>query len=339
MNQVDIKVAMEERYSDSDITRQNSIIVPIHVLYDTYNNGEQSHIIYFPGGNIQGSHVIIPKMHYHDYIEFMFILDGEINQKIESSSYRYQKGDICLLNRSVRHCEIINDNTDCKVAYLCVSCDYLKSALKNNVLYDWGQKHEYVGSVLYHFLQASVNEQGNPRREYYDITPTMRSESYSEIIRILESISKELRNQVSGSNQRIQSEILQLIYIMEQPQNYHISHRQLDSSTEEFIMSRVINYLSERHGRVSWEEISQRMNYSASYVNQIVKKHTGKSMLQLGKEYCLEEAKRLLRETDMSILGIISKLEYKNSSYFYKLFFEQTGMSPREYRDAHSVSD
>lgn len=335
MNPKDIKDAMEERYTDSDITRQNSILVPIHVLFDSYESDKQSHTVFYPGGSNHGSHNIVPKMHHHDYIEFMFILEGEIEQKIENSSFLYQKGDICLLNRSVRHYEIPRAATTCKIAYLCISCDYLKSVFNSNIVYGGEKANKYSGGEIYQFLQLSIFEQEAPLREYYDISPTIVSKSHQQVVNILDNISIELKNQLSGSYQAVQSGVARLIYLVEEPENYYISHRQLDSSTEDFIVSRVVNYLSERHGRVSWDELSNRLNYSAAYVNQIVKKHTGKSVLQLGKEYCLEEAKRLLRETDMSIMGVIHELDYKNSSYFYKLFFEQTGMTPRDYRESH----
>lgn len=326
---------LEEIYSDSDITRQNSLIVPLHLEFVSLKNMLQHREIYMPGMRNMSDDVKTPKMHHHTYIEFMFILSGEISQRVEKSLFKYQKGNICLLNRSVSHCEVVDANTECEVAYLCLSCDYLKTMFENNILYGGSDLLHWEGGEIYKFLKQSATTSRNPLREYFDIYPTINSEGQNKILDILHIISRELLRQSSGSNYIIYASIIQLIDLIEDSLDFNFSRKKLDTSTEDFILSRVISYLTENKGRVSYEELSTRLNYSASYVNQIVKKHVGKSILQLGKEYCLEEAKRLLRETDMSVRNIMTRLDYSNSSYFYRIFQEQTGLSPVEYRDKH----
>ena len=43
---------------------------------------------------------------------------------------------------------------------------------------------------------------------------------------------------------------------------------------------------------------------------------------------------RLLRRSDLNIQQIITQVGYENTSYFYRLFHERYGQSPREYRNA-----
>ena len=47
----------------------------------------------------------------------------------------------------------------------------------------------------------------------------------------------------------------------------------------------------------------------------------------------METAARLLRRSDLNIQQIISQVGYENTSYFYRLFHERYGQSPREYRN------
>ena len=44
----------------------------------------------------------------------------------------------------------------------------------------------------------------------------------------------------------------------------------------------------------------------------------------------------LLRRSDLNIQQIITQVGYENTSYFYRLFHERYGQSPREYRRARS---
>ena len=47
---------------------------------------------------------------------------------------------------------------------------------------------------------------------------------------------------------------------------------------------------------------------------------------------CKSTAWKLLRRSDLNIQQIIAQVGYENTSYFYRLFHERYGLSPREYR-------
>ena len=57
------------------------------------------------------------------------------------------------------------------------------------------------------------------------------------------------------------------------------------------------------------------------------------SLVELGQSICLEEAAYMLRHTDKSISEIMQTLNYSNRTYFYRIFREQYGMTPKEYRN------
>jgi len=40
-----------------------------------------------------------------------------------------------------------------------------------------------------------------------------------------------------------------------------------------------------------------------------------------------------LRETDLSINAILQQIGFANRTFFYKIFEEQNGISPKEYRN------
>lgn len=50
----------------------------------------------------------------------------------------------------------------------------------------------------------------------------------------------------------------------------------------------------------------------------------------------METAARLLRRSDLNIQQIIAQVGYENTSYFYRLFHERYGQSPREYRNTRA---
>lgn len=125
---------------------------------------------------------------------------------------------------------------------------------------------------------------------------------YEAITSWVESINEKLLNEFDDykNKQKIQKAI---IYIQE---NYD----------KDLNMAVVSNYIS--------------MNYSLfSYV---FKQYTGMNFVNYLKNIRINEAKRLLEETDKKIVEISSMAGYENEKHFMKIFKSVCGVSPTEYR-------
>ena len=70
-------------------------------------------------------------------------------------------------------------------------------------------------------------------------------------------------------------------------------------------------------------------------MSAMVKGYTGKGALDWINEYVVLEAKILLGNTDLNVQQIAYRLNFPTQSAFGKYFRQQTGMSPRNYRQRH----
>lgn len=77
---------------------------------------------------------------------------------------------------------------------------------------------------------------------------------------------------------------------------------------------------------------ADRLNVSSSYLSELCKRYTGKSMQQLLLDRIILEAQRLLRYSELTVKEIAIKLGYDDSSYFSRLYKVKTGESPMAYR-------
>jgi AraC family transcriptional regulator, transcriptional activator of pobA len=77
---------------------------------------------------------------------------------------------------------------------------------------------------------------------------------------------------------------------------------------------------------------ADQLNISPKYLNEAVKESTGKAPKNLIEQLIMQEAKSLLKQTQMNIKEISYWLGYDDPSYFSKAFKTAEGVLPNEYR-------
>ncbi|MDR1645304.1 MAG: helix-turn-helix transcriptional regulator [Tannerellaceae bacterium] len=78
---------------------------------------------------------------------------------------------------------------------------------------------------------------------------------------------------------------------------------------------------------------ADRLSITPSYLNEIIKKNIGVNAKQYLQNRIVQEAKRLLTHTDLTISTISSTLCFENAQYFIRFFRTQTQYTPLEYRN------
>lgn len=104
-------------------------------------------------------------------------------------------------------------------------------------------------------------------------------------------------------------------------------------SADESIVNKFFSALKENYQttRVA-RDYAEKLCISPGYLASVVKKCTGKTVLEWIGEYVILEAKALLHTSDLSIQQISHHLNFPNQSFFGKYFKKHTGMSPHQYR-------
>jgi AraC-like DNA-binding protein len=77
---------------------------------------------------------------------------------------------------------------------------------------------------------------------------------------------------------------------------------------------------------------ASKLNLSANYFGDLIKKETGKSALEYIHLKIIDTAKELLFDTEKTISEIAYGLGYKYPQHFTRLFKQQVGCSPKEYK-------
>lgn len=85
-------------------------------------------------------------------------------------------------------------------------------------------------------------------------------------------------------------------------------------------------------GKLSAADLAQAARLSIPHLRQLFKKDTGTSLARYLKELRIEEAKRLLETTSLSVKEIAARVGIGDPSHFAQNFERRHELAPAEYR-------
>ena len=83
---------------------------------------------------------------------------------------------------------------------------------------------------------------------------------------------------------------------------------------------------------ITLEEIAGKLNITPEYLGTQFHKETGLTYSAYMKNYRMSKAKELLISTNLKLYEIADQVGYQDPKYFSKVFRDNTGMLPAEYR-------
>jgi AraC-type DNA-binding domain-containing proteins len=95
----------------------------------------------------------------------------------------------------------------------------------------------------------------------------------------------------------------------------------------------VIEYITGHYSeKITLDKLARHTNLSTYYLSNMIKKETGLMLADHINRIRIEQSKKLLRDTDMSILEIAQEVGYNYQNHFASIFRRQTGFTPTEYK-------
>lgn len=99
------------------------------------------------------------------------------------------------------------------------------------------------------------------------------------------------------------------------------------------ITDQVIEYIRRNfRSQLALKEVADRFYVTPSWLGRCLQKAVGMGFRQYVNELRMEEAKRLLTQTDSLIYEIAEEVGFRESKYFISRFTAEMGMSPMEYK-------
>ncbi|MBR6049846.1 MAG: helix-turn-helix transcriptional regulator, partial [Clostridia bacterium] len=151
---------------------------------------------------------------------------------------------------------------------------------------------------------------------------------YNTLSLLIANLKQECNSTEPGHTDR---QLLLLMLILSYTQS---SLLRVDSSDEMATnIPRLITYLQHHYADDhSLDELCKIALCGKRHLTRQFKKITNETVTEFITRLRINNACIMLANTDLNITSIATKVGYRNSSFFGKVFKEQTGLSPKEYR-------
>lgn len=110
-------------------------------------------------------------------------------------------------------------------------------------------------------------------------------------------------------------------------------------SSRKGIMKAVIFIRENYAAAIARDDMAREAGFSVAYFGRAFKSVTGKTPFDYLTDYRLEQARRLMVETDISIGEVAQRCGYEDIHYFSYLFKHRTGITPTEFIASFSIEE
>jgi YesN/AraC family two-component response regulator len=253
--------------------------------------------------------------HKHNYIEFNYVYQGKLTQIIDNKEITLQKGELIFLNQHITHEIQVSSEEDIIINFIIRPefFDYIMTLLDNeNIISKFLLTTLYTNYDEGEYLYFKVSE----RVYIQDLVEKIITELYTPSI-----MSKATIKLLVG---------LLIVELVKNSQDIEIYSV---DNYEKLLIIQSLKYIEEFYKKATLFELSESLSQPDYKISKLIKKHTKMTFKELLQEKKLSKAIELIKSTNYSIVEIMELIGYENPTYFYKIFKEKFGMTPREYRN------
>lgn len=251
--------------------------------------------------------------HMHDYLELAYVLKGSAVHKINDLNAEIiTEGDYFIIDYHTMHSYESVDGGEFKV----INCLFLPQFVDKSLIYC----KDFRTLLCHYMIQiADDNTWGNLANHIFH--------DDGKLLAILEKMLNEYAGQKLGMMEIMRANLIEILIL---------TARKVASDKPNGILSDIITQINKRYNRgITLGQIADELNYSLPYVSKLFKKKTGMTFNVYLQKIRIDEACRLLINTNEKISEISQMVGYEDVDFFSKIFKKQTGMSPSRFRKVY----
>lgn len=280
---------------------RNGVVMPIQCIRQTLqNNGRAA-----------------TRLHYHEYTELLFAVDGEAVVYVGDTVYPFKAGDMIVIPTGEPHDVRAPES---KLVHIVVK--FLPQVLRadEETFSEYGYTNllmENAAGRQLHFTDEELRETSIPN--------------------LFSHMLQEWDAQKFGYELSLRADVT-LIYL-HVLRCWRKNNRTLMQAIQEEgqyeLIKNAVSYVKEHYADLTETEIAEACGVSTAYFSRVFKRTMKVPFSTYLAGVRLREARRLLLLTDRSVTDIAQAVGFSTASYFISLFRKEQKMTPHQYRRAN----
>ena len=254
--------------------------------------------------------------HWHDEMEFIYIIDGNSEIHIDFKTFTVSSGDFIIIPKgSIHYMSVLSDS---KISYIALV--FSLSLIEGTTL-DYSQI-SFINPIIENKL-------------LFKNIITYKDNGYDSIISSFKQLIDSFNSRNYGYQLYIKSFLFNIFYTL-----FNENHIQIDIEKEHYNdlikvekLKEVIKYIQTNYKNpISIKELADIAKYSEYHFLRFFKNETSKTCTQYINNFRIQKAALLLSNTNLSITEIAYEVGFGDVSYFIKTFKKYMLTSPNKFR-------
>lgn len=253
---------------------------------------------------------LVVEEHFHDWIEFIYIVKGKMNYTLGEESFELSSGDLLMNNYNVHHSYNVSEPTDVIFFQL---------------------KHGFIEQLVPMFNSASIH----CRLTDNSVTP----EKSKNIRELFLSTAELFLGETELDSLGFKSHLLLFLYYLIKDFSVLLEPLpQNDMGCGAEYVSLILDYMHKHYREnITLGILSENFHLASAYISRLFKEHLGICFKDYLNQIRLNNAIYLLANTENSMLEISTECGFPNNKSFIDSFKQAYGETPSQYRKQHSI--
>lgn len=262
-------------------------------------------------------------LHAHDFIEIAYVASGTGIHRIGETEYPVSKGDLFIINFDIPH-EFRSLPERSKPGLIVYNCVFKPE------FFDYGLiNSKDFHDITHHFLFRLLF----PDEDSIPGDIVLLGKDSAELEQLYVKMYDEYYHQETGYVEMLRAYVIELlVLIVRLFKKAHASNNSLNHHRRQIIEA-AMRYMMENYDKeIRLEELSMMSFFSRNYFCKLFKDTTGMTVSEYIQKLRIQEACKLLKGTNKSVLEISSLVGYNDIKFFNNVFKRNTGVSPTAYK-------
>lgn len=261
--------------------------------------------------------------HRHNYVELVYMVSGSTTHIVnEREKITLTAGDLLFLNQKATHEILPAGIGDISVNFI------IRPAFFDRPLRMMDRNRTVIRDFL---LSVMTGEDASVSFLHFRADDSLPVQNLVENM-IWSLLHKDRTTEINTITQTTMG--LLLMHLSGQTSDLSVGS---PDSYEKQLTFRVLSYIEGNYVNGSLTEIAEKLHEPPYAVSRLLKKNLGQSFSDLIIKRRLQQAAYLLKNTSLPAEKIVTAVGYDNSSYFFRKFRDQYGVTPRQYRLSETI--